>query len=339
MLIELCFGYPERVASAIGHPVTWIGRLIGALDRLLNRETMGASARRAAGIVAVLILIIVVGAVGLIVERELLRLPFGLLAVGLLASTLIAQRSLHRHVADVAVALEKRGIEAGRTAVSHIVGRDTEALDAAGVARAAIESLAENFSDAVVAPIVWLAIAGLPGAALYKAINTADSMIGHRTPRYEAFGWAAARLDDLVNLPASRLSALLLIAAAGLSKNASANGAWRAVRRDAARHRSPNAGYPEAAMAGALGLSLAGPRVYGGVRRRRCHDGRRAPRRRCRRHCPRACALPARRRDFARAACRCDGLYHRAKVSRRSRSRWAARCAARASSVRSTKAS
>jgi adenosylcobinamide-phosphate synthase len=149
--------------------------------------------------------------------------------------------------------------------VSHIVGRDTNPLDAAGVARAAIESLAENFSDAVVAPILWLAIAGLPGAALYKAINTADSMIGHRAPRYEAFGWAAARLDDLVNLPASRLSALLLIAAAGLSKNASANGAWRAVRRDAARHRSPNAGYPEAAMAGALGLSLAGPRVYGGV--------------------------------------------------------------------------
>ncbi len=278
MLIELCFGYPERVLSAIGHPVTWIGRLIGALDQLLNRQEAPPphppplagegreGARRAAGIVAMLILIVVVGAAGLVVERELLRLPFGLLAVGLLASTLIAQRSLHRHVADVAVALQRQGGEAGRTAVSRIVGRDTEALDAAGVARAAIESLAENFSDAVVAPILWLAIAGLPGAALYKAINTADSMIGHRTRRHEAFGWAAARLDDLVNLPASRLSALLLIAAAGLSKDASASEAWRAVWRDAARHRSPNAGYPEAAMAGALGLSLAGPRVYGGVR-------------------------------------------------------------------------
>jgi len=266
MLIELCFGYPERVASAAGHPVTWIGRLIGALDRLLNRETVGAIARRAAGIVAVLILIVVVGTVAFVAEHELLRLPFGLLAVGLLASTLIAQRSLHRHVADVARALERQGGEAGRIAVSRIVGRDTEALDAAGVVRAAIESLAENFSDAVVAPIMWMAIAGLPGAALYKAINTADSMIGHRTRRYEAFGWAAARLDDLVNLPASRLSALLLIAAAGLSKDASATGAWRALRRDAARHRSPNAGYPEAAMAGALGLSLAGARVYGGVR-------------------------------------------------------------------------
>ena len=198
-------------------------------------------------------------------ERELYRLPFGIFATALLASTLIAQRSLYRHVADVALALETKDIGAGRAAVAHIVGRDTSALDAAGVARAAIESLAENFSDAIVAPVVWLAIAGLPGAALYKAINTADSMIGHHTPRYQAFGWAAARLDDLVNLPASRLAALLLIAAATLRNKASAPAAWRAVWRDAARHRSPNAGYPEAAMAGALGLSLAGPRSYGGV--------------------------------------------------------------------------
>jgi len=205
------------------------------------------------------------GLIAFIIERELFRLPFGIFIVALAASTLLAQRSLHRHVVAVATALETEDLGAARSAVSHIVGRDTAALDAAGIARAAIESLAENFSDAVVAPIMWMAIAGLPGAALYKAINTADSMIGHRTRRYEAFGWAAARLDDLVNLPGSRLSALLLIAAAGLSKNASANGAWRAMRRDAARHRSPNAGYPEAAMAGALGLSLAGPRVYGGV--------------------------------------------------------------------------
>jgi adenosylcobinamide-phosphate synthase len=149
--------------------------------------------------------------------------------------------------------------------VAHIVGRDTDRLDAAGIARAAIESLAENFSDAVVAPVFWMVIGGLPGAALYKAINTADSMIGHRTPRYAAFGFAAARLDDLVNLPASRLSALLLIAAAALRRDACGGAGWRAVRRDAARHRSPNAGYPEAAIAGALGLALAGARSYGGV--------------------------------------------------------------------------
>jgi adenosylcobinamide-phosphate synthase len=265
MLIELCLGYPQALLRAIGHPVTWIGRLIAALDRLLNRDTVDPCLRRGAGLVAILLLLGIVGAIAVIVERELFRLPFGLVVTAVIASTLIAQRSLHRHVADVASALENGGIAAGRAAVAKIVGRDTAALDAAGVARAAIESLAENFSDGVVAPVVWLTIAGLPGAALYKAINTADSMIGHRTPRYEAFGWAAARLDDLVNLPASRLSALLLAAAAALSTDASAAGAWRTVRRDASHHRSPNAGYPEAAMAGALGLSLAGPRVYGGV--------------------------------------------------------------------------
>jgi adenosylcobinamide-phosphate synthase len=197
--------------------------------------------------------------------------------MALLASTLVAQRSLYRHVADVAAALEKDGLAAGRLAVAHIVGRDTATLDSAGVARAAIESLAENFSDAVVAPVFWMAVGGLPGAALYKAINTADSMIGHCTPRHQAFGFAAARLDDLVNLPASRLSSLLLIAAALLRRDGSAAAAWGAVRRDASHHRSPNAGYPEAAMAGALGLSLAGPRSYAGTRVEdaRMGDGRR----------------------------------------------------------------
>jgi adenosylcobinamide-phosphate synthase len=264
MLVELCVGYPANLHRAIGHPVTWMGRLIAWLDRALNRETATPQARRAAGVVAVLILLAIVGVLAFLVQSALLRLPFGILAAALVASTLVAQRSLHRHVADVAAALEIGGIAAGREAVAHIVGRDTDKLDAAGVARAAIESLAENFSDAIVAPVFWMAIGGLPGAALYKAINTADSMIGHRTPRHEAFGWAAARLDDLINLPASRLSAFLLVAAAALSGNR-AGTAWRAVRRDAGKHRSPNAGYPEAAMAGALGLSLAGPRVYGGA--------------------------------------------------------------------------
>ena len=266
MVIELYVGYPEWLTRAIGHPVTWIGRFIATLDRLLNRDTAKQTRRRTAGVVALLIILAVVGSVAFIVEREVLRLPFGIMAAALIGSSLIAQRSLYQHVANVASALEKGGLAAGRHAVSHIVGRDTDTLNEAGVARAAIESLAENFSDGIVAPVLWMAIAGLPGAALYKAINTADSMIGHRTPRHEAFGWAAARLDDLVNLPASRLSAVLFIAAAALSKSSSADNAWRAVRRDAARHRSPNAGYPEAAAAGALGLSLAGPRVYDGVR-------------------------------------------------------------------------
>jgi adenosylcobinamide-phosphate synthase len=266
MLIELAVGYPDRLVRAIGHPVTWMGHLIGALDCGFNRETAKPATRRALGVLAVCIIAVSVGLCAFVAAHAMLLLPFGFLAVALIASTLIAQRSLHRHVARVAEALERDGVAAARSAVSHIVGRDTASLDEAAVARAAIESLAENFSDGIVAPVLWLAVAGLAGGAIYKAVNTADSMIGHRTQRYEAFGWAAARLDDLVNLPASRLAALALIAAAALDKNASAATAWRAVRRDAARHRSPNAGYPEAAMAGALGLSLGGPRVYGGVR-------------------------------------------------------------------------
>ena len=266
LLIEAVVGYPDRLVRSIGHPVTWIGRLIRALERNCNSDTAEPARRRVLGLITVLLIVSIVAVVTLVIERGLLLLPFGLIGVGVLASALIAQRSLHEHVARVADALDNTGVTGGREAVSHIVGRDVAVLDVAGIARAAIESLAENFSDGVVAPVFWMLIAGLPGAAVYKAVNTADSMIGHRTPRYQAFGWAAARLDDLLNLPASRLSAFLIIVAATVTPRASASGAWRAVRRDAGRHRSPNAGYPEAAMAGALGLALAGPRSYGGVR-------------------------------------------------------------------------
>jgi adenosylcobinamide-phosphate synthase len=266
LLVEVIVGYPDRLVRAIGHPVTWMGRMIAVVDRALNHETMSDAKRRAAGIAAILAIIGVPAIIGYVVERSVLLLPLGLVVAAIIASTLIAQRSLREHVANVAAVLELDGVAAGRAAVAHIVGRDPDALDAAGVARAAIESLAENFSDGVVAPAFWLAATGLAGGAAYKAINTADSMIGHRTPRHDAFGWAAARLDDLVNLPASRLSALLIVAAAAVSPGASAAHAWRVMVRDAPRHRSPNAGYPEAAMAGALGLALAGPRNYGGVR-------------------------------------------------------------------------
>ena len=250
---------------AIGHPVTWIGRLIGTLDRAWNRDAASDRARRVRGALAVALIVATAGAAGYGLQRGLSALPYGIVAAALCASSLIAQRSLHDHVARVATALERDSLTAARAAVADIVGRDTAALDEGGVARAAVESLAENFSDGVVAPVFWMALAGLPGAAVYKAINTADSMIGHRTPRHRAFGCAAARLDDLVNLPASRLTALLLVAAAAMTDRIAASAAWRAVRRDAHRHRSPNAGYPEAAIAGALGLALAGPRVYGGV--------------------------------------------------------------------------
>jgi adenosylcobinamide-phosphate synthase len=265
LLIEATVGYPDRLVRTIGHPVMWMGRLISMLDRTLNHESMSNATRRAAGALAMLVIIGVAATVGYALDRSLLSLPLGIVAAAIAASTLIAQRSLYDHVARVAAALEQNGIVAGREAVSHIVGRDTAALDEAGVARAAIESLAENFSDGVVAPVFWLAVGGLAGGSAYKAINTADSMIGHRTPRHETFGFAAARLDDLVNLPASRLSALLIVIAAATTPGASPKGGWRAVVRDAHRHRSPNAGYPEAAMAGALGLALAGPRVYGNM--------------------------------------------------------------------------
>jgi adenosylcobinamide-phosphate synthase len=199
-----------------------------------------------------------------LLARRALTGPWALACLAVIASALVAQKSLDAHVSAVASALEKEGLDAGRRAVAAIVGRDPERLDAAGVARAAIESLAENFSDGVVAPLFWLTVAGLPGALVYKAINTADSMIGHKSERYRAFGWAAARTDDVANLPASRLAALWLCLAATVAPNASFQGAARTVWRDARKHRSPNAGWPEAAMAGALGLRLAGPRVYGG---------------------------------------------------------------------------
>ena len=189
---------------------------------------------------------------------------WGFIALAMLASTLPAQRSLHDHVAAVAGGL-RIGLPEGRLAVARIVGRDPDQLDEAGVARAAIESLAENFSDGIVAPAFWGALFGLPGMAAYKAVNTLDSMIGHRTPRHERFGWASARLDDWLNLVPSRLSALWLLLAALLLPGAAAGPAWRAVWRDARHHRSPSAGWPEAAMAGALGLRIAGPRAYHGV--------------------------------------------------------------------------
>lgn len=263
-MAELVLGYPDRLFRAIGHPVTWIGRLIGTLDGAWNHEAASFARRRAAGIGALVVVLLAAGLPAAALQWLLGNGP-ALLLLAVLTSSLIAQRSLASHVAAVAEGLEREGLDGGRRAVSMIVGRDPESLDEAGVSRAAIESLAENFSDGIVAPSFWLAVGGLPGGAVYKAANTADSMIGHRSARHEAFGWAAARFDDLINLPASRLTALLLLAAACLVPGASPRGAWRAIWRDARHHRSPNAGWPEAAMAGALGLALAGPRRYGGV--------------------------------------------------------------------------
>ena len=263
-MIERLTGYPDWLFKRIGHPVTWIGSLIALLDKKWNRESASFSQRKAAGIVALSVFLALTVLVAWLVQSILLLLPLGLLLVAVLGASLPAQKSLEQHVEAVAIALEREGIDGGRKAVSMIVGRDPQALDEAAICRAAIESLAENFSDGIVAPSLWLGLLGLPGGAGYKAINTADSMIGHRSPRHEAFGWASARLDDLVNLPASRLSGGLFVVAAFFLKGASPKGAIAAIRRDARHHRSPNAGWPEAALAGALGFALAGPRSYGG---------------------------------------------------------------------------
>lgn len=268
LLLAIAFdailGDPPWLYRALPHPVVILGRGIDWLDRRLNRETAANVARRGAGALAVLILVGAAVATGWILSAAFAHLPFGWVLEGLAMSSLVAQKSLYDHVAAVARGLEQGGLEGGRKAVSLIVGRDPESLDDAGVARAAIESLAENFSDGVVAPLFWAALFGLPGLLAYKAVNTADSMIGHRTPRHEAFGWAAARLDDLVNLVPARLAGLLIVAAALMLPGARAGKALHAMRRDAPKHRSPNAGWQEAAMAGALGLAIAGPRRYGG---------------------------------------------------------------------------
>ena len=266
VLVALAFdaliGDPDWLWRRLPHPVVLIGSFIGILDSALNRDTRPPKQKKMAGVGVVILLLTVSGLSGLLIETMLRQTPFGELLAGLLASVLIAQRSLYQHVSRVRSAFADGGLAEARRAVSMIVGRNPDQLDEAGVCRAAIESCAENFSDGVVAPAFWLALLGLPGLIAYKAVNTADSMIGHRTTRHEHFGWAAARLDDLVNLIPGRLSALLLAAAAPVVNGLIA-AVLRVTQRDAAKHRSPNAGWPESAMAAGLDLALAGPRRYG----------------------------------------------------------------------------
>lgn len=262
LLADAVIGDPARLWRRLPHPVVWMGMLIGALDRRLNRAAWPGARRRLLGIGALVVAVAAAGLTGAAIEAGLRLLPGHVASIGLVASILIAQNSLYRHVAAVATAFDAGGLAAARRAVSLIVGRDPDSLDEAGVCRAAIETTAENFSDGVVAPAFWFALLGLPGLAAYKAVNTADSMIGHLSERHRDFGWAAARFDDLVNLVPARLSGLAIALAAPLA-GGPIREALRSMRRDARLHRSPNAGWPEAAMAGALGLALAGPRRYG----------------------------------------------------------------------------
>jgi adenosylcobinamide-phosphate synthase len=263
LALDAIFGDPEWLWRRGPHPVVLIGGAIARLEaRWLDLTTPAAGQARRGRIASIL----VIGAsalLALVMQELCIRLPLGWLALGLIMSTLIAARGLYEHVAAVALGLEQ-GLAEGRRAVAHIVGRDPASLDAHGVARAAIESAAENFADAVVAPLFWGVLLGLPGMAAYKAINTLDSMIGHRTPRHLHFGRFAARLDDYANWLPARLAAFVILLASLCLPGAAPAAGWRALWRDASHHRSPNAGWPEAAIAGALGLRLAGPRRYAG---------------------------------------------------------------------------
>ncbi len=258
LALDAALGWPDRLYRRIGHPVGGFARLIALCEDRWNRPIWGATHRRALGVLTVLLLFLLVGG-SLVLIEALCRTLFGRaawIASALLAWPALAQRSLFDHVRSVAQSLDTGDLTGARDAVGRIVGRDVQALDETGVARAAIESLAESFCDGVVAPLFWLLVAGLPGLWIYKAVNTADSMIGHREERWRAFGWTAARLDDLLNLIPARLSGVLLCVVGGRG--------WRTLGRDHGRHASPNAGWPEAAMAGALDLRLAGPLRYDG---------------------------------------------------------------------------
>lgn len=258
MMVDAIFGWPRPLFDRIGHPVTWLGALIARLDATLNRDGDSADRRRLSGIFASMLVILLAVAIGATVQLLLPSGWSGTLLIGLLAWPFLALKSMYDHVADVAEPLVNGDLAGAREAVAMIVGRDPSALDDAGVARSAIESLAENTSDGIVAPLFWGVLLGLPGIAGYKAVNTLDSMIGHRTPRHEAFGWAAARIDDIANLVPARMTGVLF---ALVSSRPAA--ALQCMMRDARQHRSPNAGWPEAAMAGALSVRLSGPRVYG----------------------------------------------------------------------------
>jgi adenosylcobinamide-phosphate synthase len=262
LAVDAGLGDPAWLWQRVPHPVVLAGQAVERLDRALNRDEAPDIHRRIAGVAALSLLLAASFGIGLLIHALLAQFSWGWLIEGALMATLMAQNSLYRHVEAVARALATGTLAQARDAVRHIVGRDPESLDRPAVARAAIESLAENFADGVVAPLFWGLLFGLPGMMAYKAANTADSMIGHRTQRHEAFGWASARFDDLLNLVPARLAGLLIAIASFRSFGV----AMTTMLKDAPRHRSPNAGWPEAAMAGALEIALAGPRTYYGGR-------------------------------------------------------------------------
>ena len=263
LVVDSFAGYPPALQKRVGHPVQWIGALIAFLDDGLNDDEASDRDRRISGVMALAVIILLPAFAASLIAWLLVKIPGGFILNILLASSLIAQKSLREHVTAVANALPQ-SVPQARIEVAKIVGRDVSTLDQSGIAKASLETLAENTADGIVAPAFWYALLGLPGIAAYKAINTADSMIGHKSEKYLAFGWAAARADDLVNIIPARLTGLLFAGASLVNSKAAATAALKAMWRDAGKHRSPNAGWPEAAMAGSLGVRLGGPRAYEG---------------------------------------------------------------------------
>ena len=261
LIIETSIGEARLLFKLIPHPVVVIGGLIGWLDRKLNREERSQVDRATRGALVVCVVVSLCAGVGWAVAWLTQNHDFGWIVELFGLTSLLAGRSLYDRVRAVALAL-REGLEPARIEVAHIVGRDPRQLDEHGVARAAIESAAENFCDGVVAPVFWYVLFGFPGILVYKAVNTMDSMIGHMTPRYRAFGMTAARLDDVLNLIPARLSGLFIALAAAFVPTASLKNSLKVMLRDSGKHRSMNAGWPEGAAAGALGLALAGPRRY-----------------------------------------------------------------------------
>ena len=266
LVLEAYIGEASYIFRFITHPVELIGSVISLLDRKLNRKKRSNTDRTIRGLISLLIIISLSLIMGYIISWLSLNHPWGWVIELILTTTLLAQRALYNAVQRVAISLQRNSTDTSRKTVSHIVGRDTSKLDNYGVARAAIESLAENFSDGVIAPVFWYILFGFPGLLIYKAVNTMDSMIGYRTIQYKAFGYFAARFDDAMNIIPARLSAFFLILASIFVPTANPIRALKIVLRDATKHQSPNAGWPESAMAGALNLTLAGPRhVKGNV--------------------------------------------------------------------------
>ena len=265
LAIDAVIGDPNWFYRRIPHPIAIIGHMINKLDLLLNKPDLTNLARKLLGVFFIIICLFIAGFIGWAAQFVLKFIEINYYIEALLVSIFIAQNSLYRHVRNVANAFRSGGIITARIAVSHIVGRDPSYLDEAGVCRASIESLSENFSDGVIAPIFWYLLAGIPGILMYKTLNTADSMVGHLNDKYTSFGWASARLDDIANFIPARLTALLICLTATFIPSARGFRALRVSLTDANQHRSVNAGWPEAAMAGALDIRLAGPRVYAGV--------------------------------------------------------------------------